>query len=409
MDPFSVDRSLPLLFRSFSPALSRPPPRSSPSPSLPPSYPLLFFIHRVFCPFLSPSSSLLALPRAIYTRLSRHSLPLSFFRVFRLLAISLRPRNPSSFISCRFFDTTLSARFPFFLASPFQAFALYLRAPLRSLSSLLLVQLCSSNYISRLPPEYLSLSLLGFFCPSFRPSFLPSFVPYLRTHTHTYTYILHTCRHRVGTLSTKLSLSIFVFDRRQSFLFEFRPRLFLPVNSRCSLVVLRAHKSSPISSLFPALVFRVPVYIAEGAHARRPDLPRANKYAQNSIDTPVNRDKYIYVSLSPSRSRLFSSFDEFINNISVSIPPPLPLRRKERNFPRRYPFKCMRFFVEFDVFDALDEFFSHRNISPTKFPLELEKWSSFRDRCVNFVRRETEHNRFEFTFKGAEVLFTIFI
>lgn len=70
----------------------------------------------------------------------------------------------------------------------------------------------------------------------------------------------------------------------------------------------------------------------------------------------------------------------------------------------------MRFFVEFDVFDALDEFFSHRNISPTKFPLELEKWSSFRDRCVNFVRRETEHNkRFEFTFKGAEVLFTIFI
>lgn len=209
VDPFSVDRSLPLLFRSFSPALSRPPPRSSPSPSLPPSYPLLFFIHRVFCPFLSPSSSLLALPRAIYTRLSRHSLPLSFFRVFRLLAISLRPRNPSSFISCRSFDTTLSARFPFFLASPFQAFALYLRAPLRSLSPLLLVQLCSSNYISRLPPEYLSLSLLGFFCPSFRPSFLPSFVPYPRTHTHTYTYILHTCRHRVGTLSTKtLSLSL---------------------------------------------------------------------------------------------------------------------------------------------------------------------------------------------------------
>lgn len=208
MDPFSVDRSLPLLFRSFSPALSRPPPRSSPSPSLPPSYPLLFFIHRVFCPFLSPSSSLLALPRAIYTRLSRHSLPLSFFRVFRLLAISLRPRNPSSFISCRSFDTTLSARFPFFLASPFQAFAFTFGRhfdPYLPSSPTPRATLFVKLYFS--PSSRISFAL-GFFCPSFRPSFLPSFVPYPRTHTHTYTYILHTCRHRVGTLSTKLSLSL---------------------------------------------------------------------------------------------------------------------------------------------------------------------------------------------------------
>lgn len=205
VDPFSVDRSLPLLFRSFSPALSlsRPSPRFSPSPSPPPSYPLLFFILRVFCPFLSPSSSLLALPRAIYTRLSRHSLPLSFFRVFRLLAISLRPRNPSSFISCRSFDTTLSARFPFSLASPFQAFALYLRAPLRSLSPLL-------------PTPRATLFVKLYFSPSSRisfalasrlffvlPSFLSSFVP-LPTHTH-----IHPSHvgNRVGTLSDQYSLS----------------------------------------------------------------------------------------------------------------------------------------------------------------------------------------------------------
>lgn len=51
----------------------------------------------------------------------------------------------------------------------------------------------------------------------------------------------------------------------------------------------------------------------------------------------------------------------------------------------------MRFFVEFDVFDALDEFFSHCNISRTKYPLELEngEWNSFRDRSVNFVKRNT--------------------
>lgn len=72
----------------------------------------------------------------------------------------------------------------------------------------------------------------------------------------------------------------------------------------------------------------------------------------------------------------------------------------------------MRFFVEFDVFGALDEFFSHCNISRTKYPLELEngEWNSFRDRCVNFVCREnTEHNYFEFTFKGAEKFYLRFL
>lgn len=199
VDPFSVDRSLPLLFRSFSPALSRPPPLSSPSPSLPPSYPLLFFIHRVFCPFLSPSSSLLALPRAIYTRLSRHSLPLSFFRVFRLLAISLRPRNPSSFISCRSFDTTLSARFPFFLASPFQAFALYLRAPLRSLSPLLPYSSCNFVrqiiFLAFLPNIFRSRFSAFFVLPSVLPFFLPSSLIYAHIHTRIHTFFTH-----VGTV-----------------------------------------------------------------------------------------------------------------------------------------------------------------------------------------------------------------
>lgn len=211
VDPFSVDRSLPLLFRSFSPALSRPPPRSSPSPSLPPSYPLLFFIRPRL---LSISFSLFVSPRST----SRHIYPPLPPLFASLLLSRLSPSRdllaPEESVFLYFLpllrhDSIRSL--PFLPCLPFPSFC-----PLPSGATsipispppLLLVQLCSSNYISRLPPEYLSLSLLGFFCPSFRPSFLPSFVPYPRTHTHTYTYILHTCRHRVGTLSTKLSLSL---------------------------------------------------------------------------------------------------------------------------------------------------------------------------------------------------------
>lgn len=179
VDPFSVDRSLPL-----SLSLSRPPPRPSP-------HYLLLISFALFYPprLLSISFSLLSLYLAPRIPASPATLCLS--PSFASFAISLRPRNPSSFISCRSFDTTLSDSFPFLsLASPFHAFALYLRAPLRSLSPPPFPH-SSCNFVRQI-------IFLAFLPNIFRSRFsaffvLPSFLPFLPTHTHTHThiYILH--------------------------------------------------------------------------------------------------------------------------------------------------------------------------------------------------------------------------
>lgn len=191
VDPFSVDRSLPLLFRSFSPALSLSLALLPASPHLP-RHLLL-----IRCSFLSSASFV------------------HFFLPLRLSSLYLAPYIPASpatlclspsFASFAFSRSPCARgiRLPLFLAAPStRLYPLASLSPLPPLSKLLpftfgrhfdpylpssplLVQLCSSNYISRLPPEYLSLSLLGFFL-SFLPSFLPS-SPYLHIHT----YILHT-------------------------------------------------------------------------------------------------------------------------------------------------------------------------------------------------------------------------
>lgn len=190
MDPFSVDRSLPLLFRSFSPALSRPPPA-------PPHLPRYLLLIR--CSFLSTASFV------------------HFFLPLRLSSLYLAPYIPASpatlclspsFASFAFSRSPCARgiRLPLFLAAP--STRLY---PLASLSSLpplskLLPFTFGRHfdpYLPSSPTPRATLFVKLYFSPSsrisfalasrlflsFLPSFLSSFLRPLSTHTYTHVYI----------------------------------------------------------------------------------------------------------------------------------------------------------------------------------------------------------------------------